>query len=115
MYALIFTLIHLADIVIITLLAKFAFAYFDPTQFLEQIEFFGALGLLCLSLVLFFAAVRLIRKQKKIGLERTKPSKKGLWIAFFAGLAPCTFAWSIVLVLFAIGQMQYALPFLLAL
>lgn len=35
-------------------------------------------------------------------------------MAFFAGLAPCTFAWSIVLVLFSIGRMDLAIPFVLA-
>lgn len=35
-------------------------------------------------------------------------------MAFFAGLAPCTFAWSILLVLFAIGRQDLALPFILA-
>jgi ABC-type nickel/cobalt efflux system permease component RcnA len=35
-------------------------------------------------------------------------------MAFFAGLAPCTFAWSILLVLFAIGRLDLAFPFVLA-
>ena len=31
-------------------------------------------------------------------------------MAFLSGLAPCTFAWSLLLVLFAIGRMDLALP-----
>lgn len=42
LYALIFTCIHLADIVIITLLAKFVFRFFDPAEFLGKIEMYGA-------------------------------------------------------------------------
>lgn len=114
LYALIFTCIHLADIVIITLLAKFVFQFFDPAEFLGQIEMYGAWGLLVLSILLFVTSIRGLFRSKQMRLERIKPSQKGLWLAFFAGLAPCTFAWSIVLVLFAIGRMEFALPFLLA-
>lgn len=50
-YAAIFTTIHLADIVIITLLAKFVFYNFDTSAYFSQIQQYSSILLLVVALV----------------------------------------------------------------
>lgn len=38
--------------------------------------------------------------------------KGGIFMAFIAGLAPCSFGWSIFLVLFSMGEIVWILPLL---
>ncbi len=111
-YAAIFTTIHLADIVIITLLAKFVFYNFDTSAYFSQIQQYSSILLLVVALVFLIKSLwHYWRGPSQITNASTS---WGLWMAFFAGLAPCTFAWSILLVLFAIGRLDLAVPFVLA-
>lgn len=110
-YAGLFTTIHLADIVIMTLIAKFAFAQFDTAVYFSQIQRYSAV--LLVAVALGFLGRSIWKYVRKTPISESSPSG-GLWMAFFAGLAPCTFAWSIVLVLFAIGRLDLAIPFVLS-
>lgn len=110
-YAGIFTTIHLADIVIMTLLAKFVFGSFDSAAYFSEIQRYSAVLLVIVAIV-FLA--KSLWKYFHYTPASGRAASGGLWMAFFAGLAPCTFAWSIVLVLFAIGRLDLAIPFVLS-
>jgi ABC-type nickel/cobalt efflux system permease component RcnA len=111
-YAAIFTMIHLADIVIITLLAKFVLYNFDTSAYFSQIQQYSSVLLLTVA---FIFLIKSLWQYGRGPSQITNASSSwGLWMAFFAGLAPCTFAWSILLVLFAIGRLDLAFPFVLA-
>lgn len=56
-YAALFTGIHLADIVIVTLLAKFAFHNFDSSAYFSEIQKYSSITLVLVALVFLSKSV----------------------------------------------------------
>ena len=114
LYAGTFTLVHLLDIFVLVFITKFVLQKFDPTSYLADITRYAAFALLGVSIIVLAMAVRALIKKRNIS-DSTVTSdvssfRVGLGMAFLSGLAPCTFAWSLLLVLFAIGRFELALP-----
>lgn len=57
-YAALFTAIHLSDIVIITLLAKFVFSTFDASRYFSEIQQYASILLILVALFLFATSLR---------------------------------------------------------
>lgn len=71
-YAALFTAIHLSDIVIITLLAKFVFSTFDSSRYFSEIQHYASILLIMVALLLFVTS--LIKFIKKVPLSTTASS-----------------------------------------
>jgi len=56
-YAGIFTAIHMADIVIITLLAKFVFSTFDSSRYFSEIQWYSSILLILVAVTLFITSI----------------------------------------------------------
>lgn len=108
-YAAIFTITHIIDIVILFLLVKWLSGYVDIWAYNFYIQIGAAWLLLALWSYLLYRAI----KRKKC--SHTQPQKASLWLAFLSGLAPCSFAWSLFLLLGAIGKTNFIFLFLIAL
>ncbi|MDD3144605.1 MAG: hypothetical protein PHV23_00680 [Candidatus Gracilibacteria bacterium] len=106
LFSIIFTITHIIDIIILFIITKVIITFVDLNDYLYYIQFLSAI-------VLFFLSIYLIKKAVK--KEKNKYNKPSLAIAFLAGLAPCSFAWSIFLLLAALGKTNYLLPIILAL
>lgn len=128
-YALLFTGIHLLDVTIMVFTLKFANAYIDVQSYLGLIMKMGVLLLVVLSLGLFLRSVKTLIQQKRMGkiddsllfnVENSNTPqtvtkrkwKSGIYMAAITWLAPCSFAWSILLILFAIGRLDLVAPLL---
>jgi ABC-type nickel/cobalt efflux system permease component RcnA len=112
LYAGVFTLVHLLDVFILILASKYIFELFDPSKYLTLISQIAAITLVLIALVIGGIALRWLFRKIPV-MTATPPASSlrvGLSMAFLSGLAPCTFAWSLLLVLFAIGRMDLALP-----
>ncbi|MBX9809160.1 hypothetical protein K2X92_02100 [Candidatus Gracilibacteria bacterium] len=117
LYCLVFTCIHLIDIVVVVAITKIFFNILDPSVYLSTISRISAVLVLGIGLYLSFYSIRKYRKSvSEKDSEGTFLKKKNyLIMAFIAGLTPCAFGWSIFLMLLAIGKMSLAPPLLLAL
>ena len=110
-FAFIFTLTHILDILLLFLITKVIVTFIDISKFNYYIQFISAFLLFFLSLFLLYKAYN--RKQSQ-HLNK-KPEKTSLFIAFLAWLAPCSFAWSIFLLLLAVGKSSWIIPLVIAL
>lgn len=106
LFSIIFTITHIIDIIILFIITKVIITFVDLNDYLYYIQFLSAI-------VLFFLSIYLIKKAVK--KEKNKYNKPSLAIAFLAWLAPCSFAWSIFLLLAALWKTNYLLPIILAL
>lgn len=111
----VFSLVHLADIVFLFLVTKLFFSLYDPTQYMVIIQKVSIVILFFFSVYIFIQSIRKLRNKNTTEKETKKSLKGGILMAFIAGLAPCSFGWSIFLVLFSMGQVAWILPLLLAL
>lgn len=101
LFAIIFTITHILDILLLFLLTKIIVWFVDISKFNYAVQVISSVFLLFLWSYLFIKAVK--RKNNK----NQKNENKSLWIAFFAWLAPCSFAWSIFLLLIALWKSQW--------
>jgi len=115
MFVTIFSLVHLADIIFLFLITKIFFSLYDPTEYMVMIQRVSIAILFFLSIYLFIQSIRALKT--KVNQEKIikKSLGGGVLLAFIAGLAPCSFGWSIFLVLFSMGKVAWILPLLLAL
>lgn len=111
LFAFIFTLTHIIDILILFIITKVIISFIDVSKFNYYIQVVSAILLFFLSLYLLYKAY--IKKQRQ-HLNK-KPEKTTIFIAFLAWLAPCSFAWSIFLLLLAVWKSTWILPLVLAL
>ncbi len=111
----VFSLVHLADIVFLFLVTKLFFSLYDPTQYMVIIQKVSIIILFFFSVYIFIQSLRKLRNKDLRKENEKKSLKGGILMAFIAGLAPCSFGWSIFLVLFSMGQVAWILPLLLAL
>ncbi|MDD2907277.1 MAG: hypothetical protein PHH98_01420 [Candidatus Gracilibacteria bacterium] len=105
-FSLTFTITHIIDIIILFIITKVIISFVDITTYLYDIQLYSAI-------ILFVLSLYLIKNSFK---KDDKKSKKiNLGIAFLAGLAPCSFAWSIFLLLIVLGKTSWLIPLILAL
>ncbi|MCH2188599.1 hypothetical protein MK079_02100 [Candidatus Gracilibacteria bacterium] len=130
LFAFVFTLTHIVDILLLVFIAKMLSGVFQ-THYTSLIQVSSAVLLFCFGLYLVWRNVRALSSAKKSLLLNNNPPpssghlppnkgeeqevKTSLWIAFLAGLAPCSFAWSIFLLLGALGKPHWIFPLVLAL
>jgi ABC-type nickel/cobalt efflux system permease component RcnA len=110
-FALIFTLTHILDILILFLITKVLVTFIDISKFNYYIQFISSFLLFFLSLFLLYKAYT----KKQCQHLNKKPEKTSLFIAFLAWLAPCSFAWSIFLLLLAVWKSSWIFPLVIAL
>lgn len=114
LYITLFTVTHLIDIVVLFLLTKVIFTFYDITNYMLSIQRVSLIILLGFSVYLI---VKAIKNMKKNVSEVSKDtSVKGtLFLWFVSWLAPCTFGWSIFLLLFSLGSFSLIIPMIVAL
>jgi ABC-type nickel/cobalt efflux system permease component RcnA len=100
-----FSLVHILDILLLYLLIRVALTTVDSATVLSIIQKCSSLLLVILGVYLFFG---------NHDSDEDDYWKKKTWIlAIIAGLAPCTFGWSIFFLLMSLGKMAW-IPFLIA-
>lgn len=127
-YVVVFTLTHMADIVVIGVVLLLLNTVVDIASQLSQIQLFANYILLGMGLFMFFRALSDIlkhRMQHAQGYEhdhhhnhdhdhsheiRGQTLKEQLTVAFITGLAPCLMGWSVFLLILAAGQTLLLLP-----
>ena len=106
LFSVIFTITHIIDIIILFIITKVIISFVDPWKYIYYVQ-------LVSWIILFFLSLYLILKAFKKENEQCK--KPTLTIAFLAWLAPCSFAWSIFLLLVALWKTSWLLPLIFAL
>ncbi len=101
LFAFIFTITHILDILLLFLVTKILIWFVDISKFNYYIQLISSIFLFFLWIYLFSKAI------KRNKSTENKKENKSLWIAFFAWLAPCSFAWSIFLLLIALWKSQW--------
>lgn len=109
LFAIVFSLTHIIDIILLFALMQL-FSYFsDPTQVISMIQKVSPYVLILLGSWLLFRAIRPDRDISPVSVYE----KKHIWIlGIIAGLAPCSFGWSLFFLLFSIGKVAW-IPFLI--
>lgn len=116
LYCLIFTAIHLIDIIVVVVITKLFFNFLDPSVYLSAISRWSAILVFVIGIYLIFFSIKKYRNATSPELEKNTLYKKNyLIMAVITGLTPCAFGWSIFLMLMAIGKMSLAPPLLLSL
>ena len=113
-YITIFTFTHLIDIIVLFLFTKILTNMYDISNYMLYIQRFSILILFLFSLYLIYKFFK--KSDEKI--VETKPKKDLKWslfIWFVSGLAPCSFGWSIFLLLFSMWNFGLIIPMILAL
>lgn len=110
-FAFIFTITHILDILILFLITKVIVTFIDISKFNYYIQLVSAFLLFFLSIFLLYRAYN----KKQCQHLNKKPEKTSLFIAFLAWLAPCSFAWSIFLLLLAVWKSSWIFPLVIAL
>jgi ABC-type nickel/cobalt efflux system permease component RcnA len=111
-FAGIFTVTHLLDIVLLFAVTRGIFAIADPTAYMSSLQI-GATALLAgVGLWLVVGAIRRIRVPA--AEEAPVSVRVGFLTGMIAGIAPCTFGWSLFLLLFSLGRLDLVPLILLA-
>ena len=111
-FALIFTITHILDIIALFFITKVIITFVDPSKYNYYIQVISWIILFCLSIYLIYKAVK---EKRNIEQNKKSENKQSLVIAFLAWLAPCSFAWSIFLLLIALGKSQWVILLVFAL
>lgn len=109
LFSIIFTITHIIDIIILFIISKIIINLVDPGDYIYFVQLFSAIILFILSIYLIYRAINI----KEVRCEKNK--KPTIYIAFLAWLAPCSFAWSIFLLLSALWKTMWILPLIIAL
>lgn len=120
LYIIIFTITHLLDIVLLFLVTKIVFNFYDISNYMLYIQRISLIILLLFSIYLIIRAILWIKHKKehncfKEKTDNKKDIKGSIMLWFISWLAPCTFGWSIFLLLFSTWSLALILPMLLAL
>ena len=109
-YSLVFSIIHILDILFLYVLYLLSSNFIDYSWFTWNITFYSWIILVLLSIYLFFSKVVYHKKC-------SDKSSKNSWImtAVIAWLMPCSFWWSIFILLVTIWQTWWILPLIIAL
>ncbi len=116
-YCLIFTVIHLLDIIIVVAITKLFFHFIDPSVYLSTITQVSTIFVIFIWLYLMYFSIKRYRSRAwwKDDLSHQVQNKNHILLAVITGLTPCAFGWSIFLMLLAIWKMTLAPPLLLSL
>lgn len=117
LYATIFTITHILDIIVLFLVTKVLFNFYDVSNYMLYIQRFSLFILLFFSMYLMWKSYKIIKYPSNPDTcrENKKDIKGSLLLWFIAGLAPCTFWWSIFLLLFSTGNLALIIPMIFAL
>lgn len=113
LYITIFTITHLIDIIILFLVTKVFFTFYDISNYMLYIQRVSLGILLIFSVYLIYRSIKNI-KNNVIVCEKND-LKSTVMMGFISGLAPCTFGWSIFLLLFSLGSFWLIIPMIIAL
>ncbi len=114
LYAFIFTITHIIDIIILFLFTKVIFNMYDISNYMIYIQRFSLIILFIFSIYLFIKAYK-SSKIKSENICKKRDLKWSILMWFIAWIAPCTFWWSIFLLLFSTGNISLIIPMLIAL
>lgn len=114
-FALIFTITHILDIIILLLITNLLFNFIDISKYLYYIQIIWTIVLIILSSYILINAKKSLKWNNEKECKKVDNKKNGILIAFFAWLAPCSFAWSIYLLLVALWKINMILLFIFAL
>ena len=104
-FALIFSITHIIDIIIVFIIAKFVFSYYDISNYIVYIQRFSRIILIFISFYLLYKSIKNLKNKKIEICDKTKNNTKSkIFLWFLTWLAPCSFGWSIFLLLFSIGN-----------
>ena len=117
LYAAIFTITHVLDIVVLFLVTKVIFNFYDVSNYMLYIQRVSLVILLVFSVFLIYRSYRALKNpvQEKCSHDAKRDIKGSILLWFVAGLAPCTFWWSIFLLLFSTGNLTLIVPMIFAL
>lgn len=116
LYITIFSITHLIDIVVLFLFTKIFFSVYDISNYMLYIQRVSVIILIFFSIFLIYRSYKNIKLKKEIKCESNKNDvKSSIFLWFVSGLAPCTFWWSIFLLLFSLWNFNLILPMILAL
>lgn len=110
-FILIFSLTHIIDIFLLYLLLQFFLHIFDTNLLLTWIQQWSAIILVLLWIFLVYRAFR-GKLDESDGEEFT--NGKITLLAVIAGLAPCSFGWSLFFMLISLGKMSWIPPLIFA-
>ena len=121
-YALVFTITHVADILLLGILFLSANAFFDIYTLLPYLQIFSLYALLLIASYLLIKNTIHYFEHKfnhhhhhghhhHVHEKETAGGfKHQLYIGFLAGLAPCLFGWSIFMLFLSTGRVWFVIP-----
>ena len=110
LYIIIFTITHLIDIILLFLITKIFFSIYEFSIYMVYIQRVSIFILIIFSFYLLYNSIFKINN-----LKIEKSIKWTLFLWFVSGIAPCTFWWSIFLLLFSLWSLNLILPMIIAL
>lgn len=124
LFAAVFTVTHIADIVILGLVLFITNAFVDVFSRLSYLQTFSLYTLLFISVYMLFRNLsHYLRHIFKLEHEHThshehvidpKDIKKQLIVGFLVGLSPCLFGWSIFMVILSTRKIWAIFPIILS-
>jgi len=107
-FALVFTITHLLDLFILFWITKLTITFIDISSYLWYIMKVSGVLLLFLSSYLIYKTLK-----NKWKAEKKTTAKTSVFIAFLAWLAPCSFWWSLLLLLLTLWKTAWIFPLLI--
>lgn len=123
MYAAVFTVTHVADILFLGGLLLIADAWFDVFEILPYLQIVSAYGLLFLAFYMVVSNVgHLLQRWWGLALPhdhdhallRPRNFRQQLLAGFISGLAPCLFGWSVFMMVVSTRQLWAVFPVIAA-
>ena len=111
-YIIIFSVTHILDIILLFLFTKILFWIVDISNYMLYIQRFSVIILVFFSI---FLIAKSLKNKNTVENKCKKDFKSAIFLWFVTGLAPCTFGWSIFLLLFSLWSFSLILPLILAL
>jgi ABC-type nickel/cobalt efflux system permease component RcnA len=106
-FALIFSVTHIIDIIFLYLLLRTSFLVIDAAVVLSFLQKLAPVILIVLGWYLVFTAYR----KEEVSSDTTRIEKYSEWkiwiLGLVAGIAPCTFGWSIFFLLISMGKISW--------
>ncbi|MEN9327769.1 MAG: hypothetical protein RI947_577 [Candidatus Parcubacteria bacterium] len=136
LFAMVFTVTHIADIVVLGFVLYITNAFVDVFSRLSYLQTFSLYALLFISVYMFFTNLAHgVQRYFKVDQSHdeahahthdhdhghshdvkitSKDIKKQLWMGFLVGLSPCLFGWSIFMVILSTKQVWAVFPIILS-
>lgn len=103
-FALIFSITHIIDIIFVFVIAKFVFIYYDISNYIVYIQRFSRVLLIFISFYLVYKNFKNLNNKSSCSSVWINDTKSKIFLWFLTWLAPCSFGWSIFLLLFSLGN-----------